>query len=349
MPSLSNATLFRRLRAALPATTVFHTPENVIHPALFSIVGIGRIRAYLFTVTPDRSAPGARPAGEFKIQLIVEGQARGARAALEMVDAYTVLLGYSPDFGVFVAWEAKLHTSFAFSANVQVREPLLIEARDSGWAIAEPRPMKGALEVRAAFTPGNLVIFLRASREADNKSITGKWREAFLLSKAPHYKTAALPQRGRDVEAYVERERQRLSTTRLIRNAKFGPRVKEQYDYSCAVCAVQLEIVEAAHIIPVNDPKSSDDVWNGLALCPNHHTLFDARRFIVRPNLAVQLDSEALNFLEESGRASGIELLSRYAGKTVAEPSFWNLSPNLRDRMVGALAYVCGLTFIAQD
>lgn len=263
-----------------------------------------------------------------------------------MVDAYTVLLGYSPDFGVFVAWEARLYTSFAYSANVQVREPLLIEARDSGWAIAEPRAMKGSLEVRAAFAPGNLAIFLRASREADNRNITGKWREAFLLSKAPHYKAAAVPQRGRDVKGYVERERQRLSITRLTRDAKFGPRVKEQYEYSCAVCGVQLEIIEAAHIIPVNDSKSSDDVWNGLALCPNHHTLFDARRFIVRPNLMVKVDSEAVDFLKESGRASGIELLSQYAGKAVAEPLFWNLSPNLREQMREALAYVCGLTSI---
>ncbi|MBI2288886.1 MAG: HNH endonuclease [Betaproteobacteria bacterium] len=63
-------------------------------------------------------------------------------------------------------------------------------------------------------------------------------------------------------------------------------------------------MVEAAHIIPVNDQHSSDDVWNGLSLCPSHHTLFDARRFIIEPNLQIAVDDETITFLQESDRAS---------------------------------------------
>ncbi len=346
MPALSNVSLCRRIRAALPDGTVFHTPENAIHPTEFTVPGLGRVRAYLFTVTPDRSAPGARPPGEFKIQLIVEGQARSERGSLELGDAHTVLLGFSPDFGVFVGWEARLYSSFAYSANVQVREPLLMEARNNGWAVASPRVLRKSTEVRVAFTAGNLLPYLRISREADNRKLMGDWREAFLLSRAPKYDAENLPSRTRDLEKYIERQRQRLITTRLSRDSKFAPRVKEQFDYSCAVCAVQLEIIEAAHIIPVNDVHSSDEVWNGLSLCPSHHALFDARRFIIEPDLKIAVDHETVTFLQESGRAFGIELLTNFSGRKIRTPQFWEHSAEFQGRMREALIYNCSRTGI---
>ena len=346
MPALTNHSLYRRLRAALPKGTEFHTKVDVIHPAEFTVPGFGRVRAYLFTVTPDRSVPGARPAGEFKLQLIIGGQVRGSRGSLNLKGAYTSLLGFSPDFGVFVGWEASLYLDFSYSANVQVREPLLAEARDNGWAIAPPRSIKGATEIRVAFSAGNLLPFLRANREADRRELKDVWREAFLLSKSPHYVASAFPGRAADLDSYVERERQRLNTTRLSRDSRFAPRVKEQFNFSCTVCAVQLEIIEAAHIIPVNDQNSSDEVWNGLSLCPNHHTLFDARQFVVEPNLIVTVDAETVEFLRESDRASGIELLTDFHNKKIRAPDFWRTSPEVRERMRAALEYSSALTGI---
>lgn len=346
MPALTNHSLFRRLRAALPEGTEFHTAIDIIHPAVFTVPGFGRVRAYLFTLTPDRSTPGARPAGEFKLQLIIGGQVRRSRGSLNLEGAYTVLLGFSPDFGVFVGWEASLYVNFAYSANVQVREPLLTEARDNGWAVAPPRSIKGTTEVRVAFSAGNLLPFLRANREADRREFKDVWREAFLLSKAPHYVAGTFPTRAPELDKYVERERQRLNTTRLSRDSRFAPRVKEQFNFSCAVCAIQLEIIEAAHIIPVNDQNSSDEVWNGLSLCPNHHTLFDARQFVVEPNLVVTVDDETIKFLRESDRASGIELLTDFHGKKIRAPDFWRKSPEVREHMRVALEYNRSITGI---
>jgi putative restriction endonuclease len=347
MPALAPQVLFGKLKAALPVGTTFETPANVIHPAICTAPGFGRLRIYLFTVTPDRSTPGARPPGEFKIQLIIEGQPRAARGSLDLSGATTALLGYSPDYGVFVGWQAHLYTAFAYSANVQVREPLLEEARRSGWAVAEPRKLRQTSEeVRVAFAAGNLMSYLRASREADRKALEGRWREAYLLSKVPNFDAAALPRRSADLAAFVQRERRRLAATRLSRDSRFAPRVKEQFNYSCALCNVQLEIVEAAHIIPVNDEKSRDEVWNGLALCPSHHTLFDARRFLVTPDLAVAIDGDAVSFLQESGRASGIELLTNYTGKRIQAPVFWDTAPAMRNRMRDALSHIQTLAAI---
>jgi len=339
MPSLPNRVLYSKLRAALPPEADFESAPERIHPAIVLIPRFGRVRIYLWTVTPDRSIEGARPPGEFKIQLIIAEQARGRRGHLELDQIATFLLGFSPDYGVFVGWEARLYPDFAYSANVQVREELLSEARNSGWAIAPPRPLRraGAEEVRVAFTPGNLVHFLRVSREADRRHVVGKWREAFLLSRTPSLIAELPPRRERDLEEYVKTERARLASTRLQRDSRFGPRVKEQFGFACAVCSLQLEIVESAHIIPVNEPESSDEIWNGLALCPNHHKLFDASSFLINPDLNVLVDRETINFLEESERDQGIALLTDFDGARVRAPLFWDREEPLRERMRGVL------------
>jgi putative restriction endonuclease len=349
MPSLPNRVLFARLRAALPAGSRFESAAESIHPAIVQVPGFGRARIYLWTVTPDRSAEGARPAGEFKIQLIIPDQARTERGHLDLDGTPTYLLGFSPDFGVFVGWEARLYGDFAFSANVQVREEILSEARNSGWAVAPPRPLRraGAEEVRVGFTPGNLVHFLRVSREADHGNLTGKWREAFCLSRTPNVQTERLPRRERDLEEFVSVERARLAATRLQRDSRFGPKVREQFSFACAVCSLQLEIVESAHIIPVNEPDSSDEIWNGVALCPNHHTLFDANSFLVNPHLEVVVDAETVEFLRENDRDGGINVLVDFDRSRIRPPSFWDREPRLRGRMQGALGRRLALSGVA--
>ena len=341
MPALPNRVLRAKLAGALPEGTVIETGAEDVHPAMATVPGFGRVRLYLWTVTADRSATG-RPAGEHKIQLILPGQPkkRGSKASLEMGDgAFTALLGYSADFGVFVGWEAPLYQDFAYSPNVQCREELLREARDTGWAVAPPRTLKRAAaeEVRVAFTPGNLAHFLRLSRSADNEGVRGRWREAYFLARTPNVKAPALPKVAKELETYVEKERQRVVATRLLRDATFGPRVKDEYDHACAVCAVQLEIVEGAHIIPVRQAGSSDDVWNGVSLCPNHHELFDGSAFVVTVDLIVRVDDERVDYLRENDRGGGIEILTDHSGHEIRRPHFWDTNAAQRERMQGAL------------
>lgn len=347
MPALSNTALFAKLRAALPAGTRFATPVEAIHPALAVIPGFGRCRFYLWTVTADRSVPGARPVGEFKIQLIVDGQARGARGAIDTANAMTSLLGYSPDFGVFVGWEPRIYSDFAYSANVQVRDSLLTEARNAGWAVASPRDIKSTTEVRVAFSAGNLLHYLRLARGADAEGLIGGWREAFFLSRVPNSPVASLPSRASQLEAFVQRERQRLTSNRLSRDARFAPMVREQFGHACALCRVQLEIIEAAHIIPAHETKGRDEPWNGVALCPSHHRLYDARRFVVTAKLVVHVDFGALEFLRESGRAAGEHLLTDYQDRDIVAPAFWESDATTRTRMCDAFNYSASLAAVA--
>jgi putative restriction endonuclease len=331
MPQLPTRVLSSKLRAALPNSSWQTSPE-VLAPAEVIVPDLGRVLIYLWTLTPDRSRQG-RPPGEHKIQMIGDGQQRGQREdMLFLSDSETVLAGYSPDYGVFVIWEARLHEQFAYSRNVQVREHLLEEARRTGWAVDVPRRVTNGFEVRGAVSPGNFARFIRLAREAEVRGLTAERKEAFLLSSG-----GDAPGEN-EFPTYLERLRERELIMRATRDITFAPRVKAAFNYMCAVCNAQLDIVEAAHIIPVSEEGSIDDVWNGIALCPNHHTLFDSRLLLIRPNLQVSCDDAVIQFLRGEGRAGGAdELLLRYSSSSIQQPAFWQQG-ELRDRMQAALS-----------
>lgn len=340
MPALRNEALWSKLRAALPAGARPRTTSPEVRPAVFKIPKLGTIRIYLWTVTEDRSRPGARPPGEFKIQLIVHDQSRGGRSSLELDHVPTALLGYSPDFGVFVGWEAPLYIDFAYSANVQVREDLLAQARDEGWAVAPPRSSQSAKEVRVAFAPAHLSTFLSSSIEADATGLRGEFREAFFLARTPKIAFHPLPKSSSEIGNFIQKTRRRVMSARFHRDPRFSSDVKREYDYSCAVCRTQLGIVEAAHIVPISEPEGTDAIWNGVALCPNHHKLFDSRLYVIDSDLIVRVDKERLEFLVESDRQSGLQYLTDHDGQTALSPVFWKEDPSLTKRMKRALKIV---------
>jgi len=78
-------------------------------------------------------------------------------------------------------------------------------------------------------------------------------------------------------------DRARRVGTTLVRDARFSDAVIAAYDGLCAMCGLQGKLVEGAHIYPVSAPGSSDEVWNGIALCANHHTAFDRHLVAVDP------------------------------------------------------------------
>ena len=75
--------------------------------------------------------------------------------------------------------------------------------------------------------------------------------------------------------------RARIATSRLLRDARFRKKVVSAYDARCAMCGLDLDLVVAAHILPVAAPGSMDIVPNGIALCENHHRLFDSHRVLI--------------------------------------------------------------------
>jgi len=87
---------------------------------------------------------------------------------------------------------------------------------------------------------------------------------------------------------------------RRLRDSTFGRQVRNASGGECAACRSRtnydaLRILEAAHIRPA-EHNGSDTLANALALCPNHHALFDegfwtvdGKRIVLRQGLATQV------------------------------------------------------------
>ena len=89
-----------------------------------------KLRVYIYNATYP---PGGRTMGEHKIQLIIPGQARGARGNFDISGGrIPFLVGYRPDLKIFMLWDAELYVDFAYSRNVQVNPETVYEAFAQG-------------------------------------------------------------------------------------------------------------------------------------------------------------------------------------------------------------------------
>lgn len=109
-------------------------------------------------------------------------------------------------------------------------------------------------------------------------------------------------------EATSENEdRTRFSYTRKAfpRDPKFKKKVLAAYGHSCCVCGRQLGIVEAAHIIPHSVLNSPNTVNNGLALCIEHHALYDTALLLPGPDNLLVFNDDRAEYLKQKKTRKG--------------------------------------------
>jgi hypothetical protein len=149
---------------------------------------------------------------------------------------------------------------------------LLDEARRRGWAVYT----SSTDEQIFAFKPALLPVFI----EMQLQSIDGISANSFSDAIADVAEASGLL-----VDDSEEaRARVRRTTDVLTRHYAFGRQVVAAYGGECSMCGLGSGLVVGAHIYPVSASGSKDVLWNGLALCPNHHAAFDAHRIYVHPD-----------------------------------------------------------------
>jgi hypothetical protein len=181
---------------------------------------------------------------------------------------------------VLVAADPSIRIGDTTRFSVLFPERLFREAQQFGWA--EPyRNNKGSLHW--SFLPSLLPAFIElyeSEVNVDPATIQIAALSSGLIND-PDDAAAA---------------RARQATMRLVRDAKFGKAVVSAYESKCAMCGLNLGLVSGAHILPVSAVNSVDSVWNGLALCENHHRAFDSHRLWVEPhNRTLSIHRSILN------------------------------------------------------
>lgn len=83
---------------------------------------------------------------------------------------------------------------------------------------------------------------------------------------------------------------------------------------------MQLRLVEAAHILPVQAREAVDDVRNGIALSPTYHRAFDAGLIYLNENYEMNTNPERELQLVTLHLDGGMECLKRDLNKRIHLP-----------------------------
>jgi len=220
-----------------------------------------RVKCYIWNITPGGKN---RPADEYRVQ------PTGVAKFEPEPGIKTLILGWWEDVGVFAGWDVRQHLKpLGKSSSFQIKEPALRQALLSGFAPY----VKENGETAIAFRPDFLMTYIRHLESLHDSGTVAK--EFSLLSEISQ-DPDAVDEAEIENTAAPTRKRALVSTWRTIRENDFRRRVLTAYTHRCAMCGVQLRLVEGAHILPVDEPGSTDQTSNGVALCVLHHRAYDA-------------------------------------------------------------------------
>lgn len=236
-----------------------------------------RALVHVRLLTPQRgiATDHHRGADEWHAQMIFDDSRRGRRVRNRLArraSYRTVLLGYSHFRRALIiaAWDPRRRAEYAYSRSLQVKESTLVQAAQFGVGQQQSRGNEIVVAFRAEFLPEYL------GDVADLHDIVDTARE---------------PQTEADIppDFFGPRDRRVLTGTRPVRDVRFKNFISRHYPI-CAVCGLDSPpLLQAAHIIGVADPRSSDHPSNGLRLCRNCHALFDSGLLLFRPDYTIEI------------------------------------------------------------
>jgi putative restriction endonuclease len=253
-----------------------------------------------------------RPHDEYRIQLKVP--------SIEIEAGYlTLILGYWADVDVFAGFDINKHLGIpGWSASLQIKEENLRNAHINGFSPCD----KGNGEIAIAFKPDYFVEYVR---NLENLHAVGDSPNEFELLN--NIATSEIVVNDQVLETVTPDRRITLATiSRKKRDTSFKSRVMSAYDNKCAMCNLQLKLVEAAHILPVTELNSNDYTSNGIALCRLHHRAYDISLVTFNEKYQTLHNETRFKKLKEIGLDGGMDKFLRNLKPII------NIPPAINDR-----------------
>jgi putative restriction endonuclease len=270
-----------------------------------------RTKVYIWTVTHGGKG---RASGEYRIQ------PTGIKRFEPEIGGKTLILGWWPDAEVFAGYDLRYHSGqLGSSPSIQIGEAALTRAASSGFSPSR----KATGELAVAFQAEFLGTYIQHLEEIHDSG------------KAPK-EVALLERLGGDPSTVTEREINRrvakkrrfvfVEARRALRDLDFSKRVFTAYSHQCAMCGIQLRLLEGAHIVPVADPSSTDETSNGIALCALHHKAYDDALVTFDAKHRIHLNAGRIRDLRNSARDGGLTKFRETLRSII------HLPPDSRDR-----------------
>ncbi len=297
MSRLAKRELMRKVEGAFRASGLYFKPiaSSETHPAYYKVYtsdSAFSVRIYIWNIT--HGGGDLRPPDEYRIQVT------GVSEVAADGDYTTLILGWMDEDAVFAGWDARLHQGeVAKSPSMQVKEVALARAQRTGIALN----YRSEDEITVAFRPDLMRVYIEHLVDLHNGDET--WVEAVNAEiEEASEDEAPLPP-----EPDTGKPRAKLTheVARYVRSYSFRRRVLTAYEHACAVCDMQLELVDAAHIVPVRHRESTDETSNGIALCALHHKAFDTSLLFIQDDCRVCLSEPRLKELRRKDKVAGVD------------------------------------------
>lgn len=296
------------LRAVLDACS--HRTDAVFYESgsnPFSLF-LGEKHITLFIANVTQSS--GRAASEYRIQC--PGSLPGDLLAHKAADHDVCVLGYSWEPELFTAWDASLildrsQTTQRFS--LYTRRESLTSAAQRGFGLYQDSASQHVLSFRPEFLHTYLT----------NSSIMHLAKEPSLINLVDAFQAH---ESGQSTKKHVTVAKRKIEVTRqqYARDPRFRNAVLEAYNNRCAMCGLQLELIEAAHLVPHRHPEGQDIVSNGIALCSLHHKSLDNGLVFVDPGYSVHVSRSKVSQLRRVHKEDGIRRFTRQLRPSIILP-----------------------------
>lgn len=255
------------------------------------------LRIFIWNITHGGKT---RSKDEFRVQIKIPKN--------YSLDYNDIVLGWYRD-DVFVGYDTSKHLHSAWSSSLQIKKSILEEAYKKGHKIYKNKHYETVI----AFNPSYLGIYIE-----NHKDIHNIIEEENSLTK--------------DMNNIANNERKIIYQTikKKIRTADFRKKVLGAYSNKCCFCSLQLNITEAAHILPVSQEMSSDKVQNGICLCPNHHKAYDYGLLYINEEYQIITNEEYIEKLKYLKLDSGLKDFIKNTRNIISLPNNKEDYPNIK-------------------
>jgi len=236
-----------------------------------------------------------------------------------------IVLGYFADERVFTAWNPFLmRDRYNQKATISLYSRFSVIHRASLNGIALYTDNRNQKVI--SFKPEYLGLYF------DNLENIHTLDEPGLVELAKRSDQLELIDGEEDIE--INGTPLRVQHVRISRNPRFRKLVYEAYRYRCAMCGIQLELIEAAHIIPHSHEKGTDEISNGICLCPLHHAAYDQSLIFFDVNYRILMNTEKFKYLEKLGLDGGYRKLKELGFEDLQVPINQTTQPKAENILI---------------
>ena len=271
---------------------------------------------YIWNIT--HGGGRARPENEYRIQITGVNN----DAFLSHPGAKTLILGWWENEEVFAGFDCRVHSSkLGSSPSFQVGQEALRDAVANRLGAHH----KSTGELVITFQPEFLGTY---AENLEALHDTGTEVTEVDVIKRISIVTERVTEADISNSVISPRRYAVAQTRRAVRALDFRARVLSAYEQRCAMCGVQLKLVDGAHILPVHEYGSTDATSNGIALCVLHHRAYDRGLITFDANYLVRISEHRLDELRAANLDGGLEKFRESLRNVIKVPAELSSRPD---------------------